>query len=1313
MFNQKLFSMKKILLFLLITCLIPAWGYSQYSTTSVEESKAATLQAAQDMQTMEAQDALKMEEVARLKAASSGIWTSRINEAYYANLDDVTCEYPVVLYDSYGDGWNGAYLVFLDAEENIIAELTLESGAIFETTVAVPEGTISLYWISGNWDGECSFEIYYPWNVILYAVPAGSGSSIPDGIFFSWDNVCEAPSCPKPTDFGCTGTTDEEASLSWTENGTASQWQIEYGPAGFEHGDGEMITVSSNPYTLTELISGTAYDAYVRAICDDDMSDWSGVASFQTAVSCGDDFNSVTATIGEGTTGVNYMPMNTYYNYSLVQELYTAEELLDAGAFFGYIHTLSWQYTYATAANDINLQVYMSSVSNTDLVGTGWILDDMNLVFDGVINMDNTGVDYYYDLVLQTPYVYDGASNILITFVYAHNPYFGSQSRFYTHTTDVAMAQRVQRDGSPYDPTDPGVTPSTTTNRNNMRFGMCTTTPDYVTVSGNVTSSYSDNAISGASVIFGSNATTTDENGAYSVSLVQGFSYNVIVSAPGFETYMGTYSAPIEETATLDFYLNEPAIEISVAEIDETAYYMQYSSQVAVTISNPGTAALTWFALCHNSDEKAENTEAYFALGGEDIYTFTLNNPEGATSTGFAASEFLNSMCYMDGVFYYATSTSGLFGIFDPETGAFTDIATGNECGSLGYNPVDGQIYGVALGSLASFYTVDPVSGEETLLVTSETSDYVLGMEVDNAGEIYVIAATSESIARLDKETGDIIPVIPVDFNINYGQDLDYDRETGTMYWAAYNATDYVAVLYMLDTDNGTMEEVGEFSDQASGFAIPTSYEKLWFGVTPRYGNIAAGETATVIVSFDTWFAEEGNFTGYLTVNSNASEEPVNIPVNYTIIPPSCDAPTNLTAVVVENLNILVSWDAPEESTPVAYGVFYAGETVPVAVVSGTSYYDESLTPGEYCYEVRAYYEDGCTSYSPEAVCTSATVLPPQNVVAEDADDNRSVIITWESPYLDEKSDDVMEVIGYEILRNDIVLDIVDADTYIYVDNTPDLGINNYCVKAVYAEAMSDAVCDEIPIPVSILGDANDDGRINVADIQAIATYIVYGIHGDSFYAGNADVNINGMIEVGDIQCIIDILNSEKYQGNEETAAVVYSIENGVLYMSSEAEVSGLQITLSSNDIEVLMEGFTTLCGLNEILDEYVFLAYGNTFKAGTHALLKVNGATVENFIGTDPWGNVINGMEGSILGIEDNTPMSVAYPNPFSTSVKINNNSNAEFVVTSMTGQIVYRIETSGDFEWTPGNVNSGMYFINVYVDGVKVQTSKVVYQK
>ncbi len=1304
--------MKKSFMFLLIMCLIPAWGYSQYSTTSVEESKAATLQVAKDMQAMDAQDALKMEEIALLKAANSGNWTSRFNKIEYAKLDE--CEYSVVLHDAYGDGWNGAYLVFLDEEENIIAELTVESGFLFETTVSVPIGVTSLYWISGSWDNECSFEIYYPWGVLLYSVD--DGSELPDGIFFSWNNTCMPPSCPKPTNFVCIGTTDTEALFSWTENGTATQWNIEYGPIGFEHGEGTTVEVTTNPYTLTGLTSSTAYEAYIQAVNGDEISEWSDVVRFHTAVSCGEDFNAVTAAIGDGTTGVNYMPMNTFYNYSITQQLYTSEELLEAGAFYGYIHTLSWQYFYATAANDINLQVYMSHVPNNDLVGTGWILDDMVLVFDGVIDMDNTGDDYYYDLILQTPFVYDGASNILVTFVYAHNPYFGSQSRFYTHTTSVAMAQRAQRDTSPYDPTNPGVSPSTTTNRNNMRFGMCTMTPEYVTVSGNVFSSYSNNVVSGANVNFSNIiTTTTDENGAYSVSLIQGFSYHVTVSATGFETYSGTYTTPMEETAVLDLYINEPDFVFSVAGIDETAYYMQYSAQLAVTISNPGTSDLSWLVVGHGgSFDKAEDTEAYIALNGTDIHTFTLNNPAGATSTGFSAPEFLNSMCYMDGVFYYATSTSRLFGIFDPETGAFTNIATGNNSGSIGFNPLDGKLYGAALGAFGSFYTIDPATGEETFYIASVTNDYVLGMEVCHHGEIYVIGATSESIAHLNKETGELTPVVQTDFNINYGQDLDIDLETGDMYWAAYNATDHVAVLYRLYIEAGTMEEIGEFAGQAAGFAIPTSFEKLWFDIKPRRGHTAAGETSTVIVSFDTWFAEEGDFEGYIRASSNTLESPLFIPVNYTILPPSCDAPTNLTTVVVGK-NILVSWDAPAEGTPVSYGVFYAGETVPMAVVTGTSYYDEDLTPGEYCYEVRAYYEDGCTSYSPEAVCSSATVLPPKNVSAEDADDNRSVIITWESPYADDKAnlDNTEEVIGYEILRNDNVLDIVDADTYTYTDPTPDLGINNYCVKAVYAEAISEPVCTDIPIPVSLLGDANGDGKVNVADIQAIATYIVYGIYGDSFYAGNADVNINGIVEVADIQCIIAMLNGEKYQGNEETAAVVYTIENGVLYMSSETEVSGIQITLNNNDIEVLMDGFTTLFGLNEILDEYVFLAYGNTFKAGTHALLRVNEATVENFIGTDPWGNVINGMDGSILGIEDNISMSVAYPNPFSTSVKINNNSNAEFVVTSMTGQIVYRVKTSGDFEWTPNNANRGMYFINVYVDGVKVQTSKVVYQK
>ncbi|MBR5719723.1 MAG: T9SS type A sorting domain-containing protein [Bacteroidales bacterium] len=54
------------------------------------------------------------------------------------------------------------------------------------------------------------------------------------------------------------------------------------------------------------------------------------------------------------------------------------------------------------------------------------------------------------------------------------------------------------------------------------------------------------------------------------------------------------------------------------------------------------------------------------------------------------------------------------------------------------------------------------------------------------------------------------------------------------------------------------------------------------------------------------------------------------------------------------------------------------------------------------------------------------------------------------------------------------------------------------------------------------------------------------------------------------------------------------------------------------------------------------------------------------------------------------------------------------EYIVTNITGQIVYRTTTTNVFEWTPANeIVDGMYFISAYVDGVRIQTSKVVYQK
>lgn len=87
------------------------------------------------------------------------------------------------------------------------------------------------------------------------------------------------PSCPEPTAVTANNFPPDGAEVSWTENGTATSWNIEYGPAGYIPGTGTLVSgVTSNPYNgITGLMMDTSYDFYVQADCGGgDLSEWTG-----------------------------------------------------------------------------------------------------------------------------------------------------------------------------------------------------------------------------------------------------------------------------------------------------------------------------------------------------------------------------------------------------------------------------------------------------------------------------------------------------------------------------------------------------------------------------------------------------------------------------------------------------------------------------------------------------------------------------------------------------------------------------------------------------------------------------------------------------------------------------------------------------------------------------------------------------------------------------------------------------------------------------------------------------------------------------
>src|SRR5690606_5476429 len=75
------------------------------------------------------------------------------------------------------------------------------------------------------------------------------------------------PTCPVPTGLGATNITTMSADLGWTENGTATAWDIEWGTNGFTPTGTPNIEDTTNPHPLGGLSASSSYDFYVRADC--------------------------------------------------------------------------------------------------------------------------------------------------------------------------------------------------------------------------------------------------------------------------------------------------------------------------------------------------------------------------------------------------------------------------------------------------------------------------------------------------------------------------------------------------------------------------------------------------------------------------------------------------------------------------------------------------------------------------------------------------------------------------------------------------------------------------------------------------------------------------------------------------------------------------------------------------------------------------------------------------------------------------------------------------------------------------------------
>ncbi|HBH07772.1 MAG TPA: hypothetical protein DDX92_14345 [Flavobacteriales bacterium] len=90
----------------------------------------------------------------------------------------------------------------------------------------------------------------------------------PQGDGLGIDNLTIASvTCISPDSLVASSVGQDSAIISWANPSGATQWVLEYGPAGFTPGNGMAMVTSSNPYTLTGLVADSLYWVYVSAIC--------------------------------------------------------------------------------------------------------------------------------------------------------------------------------------------------------------------------------------------------------------------------------------------------------------------------------------------------------------------------------------------------------------------------------------------------------------------------------------------------------------------------------------------------------------------------------------------------------------------------------------------------------------------------------------------------------------------------------------------------------------------------------------------------------------------------------------------------------------------------------------------------------------------------------------------------------------------------------------------------------------------------------------------------------------------------------------
>ena len=323
------------------------------------------------------------------------------------------------------------------------------------------------------------------------------------------------------------------------------------------------------------------------------------------------------------------------------------------------------------------------------------------------------------------------------------------------------------------------------------------------------------------------------------------------------------------------------------------------------------------------------------------------------TGMSFFAGDFVGGD--FDTMYVVNYDNNGLYAV-DTATGAYTQIGTttpplGTISGLSG--TPDGIMYGIA-GDCATSYlvTVDITSGATTNI--GAISGVGCGIDLaynTNDDMIYVVDLLTSSLFRVDPVTAVATLVGSLGVSPNYAQGMDFEEESGVLYWAAYTTS---GELRVIDTTTGASTSIGAFPGGAEvdclAFSTGGSADVPWLSEDPVSGTVTAGETAEVTITVDpSSLGQPGDYAAALKVKHNTPYTYPNIPVILHLVAPEDFGTINGTVNGLEACDVN---PAPIEGATVNFKQEDVIKYTTTTLANG--YYSFSMPEGEYDIEVIA-----------------------------------------------------------------------------------------------------------------------------------------------------------------------------------------------------------------------------------------------------------------------------------------------------------------------------------------------------------------------